>query len=388
MAEDYTKQIHRCFNCGYCKFDSNYTDFNCPSYVRFRFDTYSTSGRLWLINAWLRGEVQWDEHLGEILYTCVTCRNCAEQCIMRFSNDIVDWIIAARRDMMEKEQGKIPERVGSFLEEIYRIGNPLKARVPRGEWADGVPGYRKGTEYLLYVGCLGSFDGKAREMAKSVATLLELARVSFGVLGDDEGCCGNEVHTLGEQTLFELLAGRNIKQFQELGVRKVVAMSPHAYHAMKNLYPPLGADFEVLHYTQLLQHLVRDGHLKTRETQQKKVAYHDPCYLGRYNGVYDAPRQVLRGVPGLELVAMPRERENAFCCGGGSGNFAMDLLEGSGESPGRVRVREAYESGAEVLAVACPSCLTMLTSAVESEGLDDKLIVRDIAQIVRQSLVT
>jgi len=383
---DYTKQIHRCFRCGYCKFPSDYSDFNCPSYTRFRFDTYSTSGRLWLIYAWLKGEIEWSEHLAEILYTCTTCKNCVEQCPMKFSSDIVDWIVAARSDMMEKEKGRIPPRVTSFLEDVYRLGNPLKERGRRDAWANGIKRYEPGDEYLFYVGCLGSYDEYGQRMARSVATLLSKAGVSFGILGNEENCCGNEVYLLGENELFGMLVEKNVQKFKELGVKKVVTLSPHAYNTIKNNYPLVSnAYFEVYHYTQLLRGLLRENKIKPSE-HNAKVTYHDPCFLGRYNQIYDEPREILQSIPGVELVEMERSRENSFCCGGGSGNFVTDLLGGSEESPSRVRVREAYETGANILAVACPSCMTMLRDAIKVEDLEGKLTVKDISEIMVESL--
>jgi len=383
---DYTKQIHRCFRCGYCKFPSDYSDFNCPSYTRFRFDTYSTSGRLWLIYAWLKGEIEWSEHLAEILYTCTTCKNCVEQCPMKFSSDIVDWIVAARSDMMEKEKGRIPPRVTSFLEDVYRLGNPLKERGRRDAWANGIKRYEPGDEYLFYVGCLGSYDEYGQRMARSVATLLSKAGVSFGILGNEENCCGNEVYLLGENELFGMLVEKNVQKFKELGVKKVVTLSPHAYNTIKNNYPLVSnAYFEVYHYTQLLRGLLRENKIKPSE-HNAKVTYHDPCFLGRYNQIYDEPREILQSIPGVELVEMERSRENSFCCGGGSGNFVTDLLGGSEESPSRVRVREAYETGANILAVACPSCMTMLQDAIKVEDLEGKLTVKDISEIMVESL--
>jgi len=383
---DYTKQIHRCFRCGYCKFPSDYSDFNCPSYTRFRFDTYSTSGRLWLIYAWLKGEIEWSEHLAEILYTCTTCKNCVEQCPMKFSSDIVDWIVAARSDMMEKEKGRIPPRVTSFLEDVYRLGNPLKERGRRDAWANGIKRYEPGDEYLFYVGCLGSYDESGQRMARSVATLLSKAGVSFGILGNEENCCGNEVYLLGENELFGMLVEKNVQKFKELGVKKIVTLSPHAYNTIKNNYPLVSNTyFEVYHYTQLLRGLLRENKIKPSE-HNAKVTYHDPCFLGRYNQIYDEPREILQSIPGIELVEMERSRENSFCCGGGSGNFVTDLLGGSEESPSRVRVREAYETGANILAVACPSCMTMLRDAIKVEDLEGKLTVKDVSQVVAESL--
>jgi len=384
QQQDYSSQIHRCFRCGYCKFPTDYVDFNCPSYKRFRFDTYSTGGRLWLTKAWLEGEVEWSERLAEILYACTTCKNCVEQCPMRFAPDIVDWIVGARSDMVEK--GKIPPRVARFFEAVHGYGNPLKLlRSDRGAWADGVKIYEPGDEYLFYVGCLGSYDENGQKMARSLADVLSAAGVSFGILGNEEECCGNEIYMLGEMGLFQVLAEKNNQQFKELGVKNIVTLSPHAYNTMRNNYPAFGADFEVYHYTQLLDDLIKNGKIKFSGSRAK-VTYQDPCFLGRYNKIYDEPREILQNIPGLELVEMRRNRKDAFCCGGGSGNFIMDLLAGSEDSPSRVRVREAYETGADTLAVACPSCLTMLTEAVKTEDLDGRLAVKDISQIVKESL--
>jgi len=303
---------------------------------------------------------------------------------MKFAADIVDWIVGARSDMVEK--GKIPPRVAHFFEAVYGYGNPYKLlRDDRAAWANGTKIYAPGDEYLLYVGCLGSYDENAQKMARSVVELLNTAGVSFGILGSDEECCGNEVYLLGEMGLFQTLAEKNIKKFRELGIKKIITICPHGYNVLKNRYPALGADFEIYHYTQLLNDLVQKKKIKPLR-RNDKVTYHDPCFLGRYNNLYEEPRQVLQYIPGLTLVEMEKNRADSFCCGGGSGNFIMDLLAGGKESPARVRVREAYATGADTLAVACPSCLVMFTDAVKGEELDGKLAVKDIGQIVTESL--
>jgi len=359
---------------------------NCPAYRRFRFDTYSTGGRLWLIYGWLKGDVEWSERLAEILYTCTTCKNCTEQCPMKFAPDIVDWIVGARSDMVEK--GKIPPRVARFFEAVYGYGNPYKLlRDDRAAWANGTKIYAPGDEYLLYVGCLGSYDENGQRMARSLADVLNAAGVSFGILGNDEECCGNEVYMMGEMGLFQTLVEKNNQKFKEHGVKKIVTLSPHAYNVMKNRYPSLGASFEVYHYSQLLADLIKENKVKL-SPNKAKVTYQDPCFLGRYNQIYEEPRKILCSIPGLELMEMEKNRADAFCCGGGSGNFIMDLLAGGQDSPARIRIRDAYATGADTLAVACPSCLAMFTDAVKSEGLEDKLTVKDISQIVLESLPT
>lgn len=382
MMQAYAKQIHRCFRCGYCKFPSDFTAFNCPSYSRFRLETYSTGGRLWLIWAWLKKEIEWSEHFAEVVFSCATCRNCVEQCPMKFSDDIVDWIVAARSDMVEK--GLVLPHIRDFLNNISKHGNPWgMARSKRDAWAEGISRYEPGDEYFFYVGCVGSYEERGQRMARTLAELLDKAGVSFGILGTEEDCDGNEVYMLGEMELFQELAKKNAQKFKELGVKKVVALSPHAYNSMKNKYPRLG-DFEVFHHTQLLLEMIQKGKIELSELKAK-VTYHDPCFLGRHNDVYDAPREILRSIPGIELIEMERTRKNSFCCGGGSGNFVTDLLGGSEENPSRIRVREAHETGAEILIVACPSCMIMLDDAVKDEGLEGELTVKGIAELVKES---
>ena len=380
--QTYAKQIHRCFRCGYCKFPSDFTDFNCPSYSRFRLETYSTGGRLWLIWAWLKKEIEWSEHFAEIVFSCATCRNCVEQCPMGFSDDIVDWIVSARSDMIEK--GLALPHIRDFLNNISKHGNPWgTARSKRDSWAEGIRRYKPGDEYFFYVGCVGSYEERGQRMARNFAELLDKAEVSFGILGAEEDCDGNEAYMLGEMGLFQELAKKNVQKFKELGVKKVVTLSPHAYNSMKNKYPRFG-DFQVFHYTQLLSEMIQQEKIELSELKAK-VTYHDPCFLGRHNGVYDAPREILKSISGIELTEMERTRENSFCCGGGSGNFVTDLLGRSEESPSRIRVREAHGAGAEILVVACPSCMMMLDDAVKDEGLEGELTVKDIAELVKES---
>jgi len=382
----YSDVIHRCFRCGYCKFPINWMDVNnCPAYARFRIETYSCGGRLWLTRAWLSDEIDWTEHLAEILYSCTACKNCEVKCPLRFNADILNMIVAAKSEMVER--GKIPAAVKEFLENIQRHGNPYgTSRAKRAEWIEGtgIEQYH-GQDLLYYVGCVGSYDTRAQQSARVLGKVMQKAGVSFGVLGNDESCDGNEVSKLGEETLFEMLAEDNIAQFKELGVQRIVTLSPHSYNAMKNDYPTYGGEFDVSHYTQLLLRLVRDSKLDISRGFKAKVTYHDPCFLGRWNAEYEAPRAILHAIPGVELMEMERNRDGSLCCGGGGGNFYIDLLGGSESSPARRRVREADETGANILAVACPTCLTMLEDAVKAEELEDRLAVRDIAEITAEA---
>lgn len=379
----YNDMIHRCFRCGYCKFPTDWEDVtNCPAYARFRMESYSAGGRLWLIRAWINGEIEWSEHLADIVYSCTACKNCVEKCPLSFNGDIVNMVVAAKEEMVEL--GLLPKTTKKFLNNIQLFGNPYGlAAKKRAVWLEQTNiALFKDQEYLFYIGCEGAYDSRAMQAAEALGSLLTKAGVSFGVLGNKEQNDGNEVELLGEQGLLEMIVQNNIARFDELSVKKIITFSPHSYNAFKNIYPRFGGRFEVFHYTQILAQLIAQKSLSLPETTEAKVVFHDPCFLGRWNDEYKAPRKILSAVPGLRLTEMRRNQKGALCCGGGAGNFYTDLLGGSAESPARLRVKQAAETGADLLAVACPNCLTMLEDAVKVEGLEDRIKVRDIAEIV------
>jgi Fe-S oxidoreductase len=205
--------------------------------------------------------------------------------------------------------------------------------------------------------------------------------VEIGILAENELCDGNEVRAVGETGLFDLLAEQNSALFRKLGVKKIITLDPHAFNAFKNYYPREDGAPEAYHYTQILAPLFKSGRIALKGGAQR-VTYHDPCYLGRHNKEYDAPRDIIMAVAGLELREMDRNREDAFCCGGGGGNFFTDLGGGGANSPARIRIREALDTGAEVVATACPQCAKMLDDAAKAEGLDGRIVIRDIAEII------
>ncbi len=386
MEYKYKDIIHRCFRCGYCKFPTDWsTVTNCPSYARYRMESYSAGGRLWLIRAWLNGELQWSENLAKIVYSCVSCKNCVEKCPLSFDDDIVNMVVAAKTEMVE--MGTLPKPVKTFLQNVQLYGNPYGISAKkRADWMEGlkIPPYQ-GQDFLYYVGCEGSFDNRAQSAARAIAKLLLKSGVSFGVLGVDEISDGNEVEMLGEDGLLEDLATKNIQQFSDLAVKNIITLSPHSYNVFKNRYPDFDGHFNVFHYTQILSELIKTGKLSAPETSEMRITFHDPCFLGRWNQEYDAPRKVLMAMKGVNLVEMERNKKGALCCGGGAGNFLTDFLGGSDESPARIRAREAHDVKADILAVACPNCLTMLEDAVKVEGLEDEIKVMDISEIFYQA---
>lgn len=381
MDSAYRDILHRCFRCGWCKFPLNYADFNCPAYLKYRFESFSPGGRMWLIRAWQEGEIAMSERLGQVLFSCATCRNCVETCALpQIKDKLVDCFIAARQEAVE--QGIIPLMVRDYFKALSTSGNPYKMPAhDRQKWAEGLglPRYSS-QEYLFYVGDEGAFDELGQKMARSVARLLERLSVSFGIFGGDEISDGNDVKALGEQGLADHLARENIELMSRLGVRKIIALSPHAYNAMKNEYPKHGALFEVFHYTQVIQHLLPA--LAPTGKTTCTVTYHDPCYLGRWNGEYAAPRAILKAIKGIRLIEMDRSMQNSLCCGGGGGNFFTDMLGTGPDLSSRARVREALACGSDTLAVACPQCYRMLTDAINAEEAQEKIRVMEISEIV------
>ena len=263
---EYQEILHRCFRCGYCKLPSDYLDLNCPSYLKFRFETYSPGGRMWLLRAWLDDEIKTSPRLAEILYSCATCANCVEHCVFpKFKDDLLNAFIAGREELVN--EGAVPPQVRDYFKAIQIQGNPYKLpEAERGKWAEGL-GLEtyKDQDYLFYVGCVGAYDERGIKMAQSVATLVKGLGVSFGILAAQERCDGNEVKSMGEKGLFEHIARQNTDTFQTLGIKKIITLSPHAYNAFKNEYPTFGADLEVYHYSQILGQLVKKETLKPVE---------------------------------------------------------------------------------------------------------------------------
>jgi Fe-S oxidoreductase len=378
--------LHRCFRCGYCKLPGDYLDLNCPAYLEYRFETFSPGGRMWLLRAWLEGDIETSERLQRILFSCATCGNCTEHCAFpKFKDLLLEAFTAGKAALVEA--GTVPPAVRDYLTVVYEHGNPYKLP-PRKRtlWAEGLdlPLYA-GQEHLLWVGDVGGGDPRGRRMAAQVAALLRRAGVDFGILGPEEISDGNDVAALGETELFAHLAEGNIARLQQRGVKNIVTVSPHGFYALSRRYPELGGRFTVTHYTQVLARAM--GLLApAADRPPMTVTFHDPCYLDRHGGEHWAPRRIVAALPGVSLKEMPRTGKNALCCGGGGGNFFTHLLGEGADAPARVRVREAAETGADVLLTACPICLNMLEAAAVSENLDGRLRVCDVAELVAERL--
>jgi len=319
----------------------------------------------------------------EDVWLCATCGACVERCPRGV--EIIDIMRALRR--IGAQWGATPKSLRTVMASLGSVGNPMgEAREKRVDWAKGVKvkTFAPGTEYLYFSCCTPAYDPQAKRIALATVDILNKAGVDFGILGNEESCCGESARKAGEEELFQRLAQANIEAFKGHGVSQVIVSSPHCYHTFKNEYPVVGSDFKVVHVTQFLAELVADKRLKLTKSFPKKVAYHDPCYLGRHNKIYDEPRRVLESIPGLQLVELPDCREDSLCCGGGGGRIWMETKKGERFSD--LRIEQALGVGAEVLAIACPYCLLNFQDSLLTMGKEGVLEVKDISELVSEAI--
>jgi len=320
----------------------------------------------------------------EDLWLCATCGQCVQRCPRGV--EIIDVMRAMRRLLVP--DGVVPASIPNLrgiMTSIASVGNPWgQEPKDRANWAKDldVKEFGEDTEVLYFPCCYPSYDPRLRKVSQATATLLNKAGVNFGILGSRENCCGESVRKAGNEALFKRLARENMKAFIEHGVKKILVSSPHCYHAFKNDYAEFKFNFEVVHTSQYLFQLMNEGKLKPTKEYGKKVTYHDPCYLGRHNGVFDEPRGVLKKISGLELVEMAESREESLCCGMGGGRIWMETAKE--ERFSNLRLEQAIEVGAEVLATSCPYCITQFEdsglSLKESQGIQ----IKDIAEILQE----
>lgn len=328
----------------------------------------------------------------EELWACTTCRNCEDQCPV--GNEHVDKIIDLRRHLV-LTQGSMPHDGQRALQNIERQGNPWGiSRNDRVKWVKEVdPDDELGVrtvkenqefEYLFFLGSMGAYDNRSRKITHSFVKLMKEAGVSFAILGNEEKNSGDTPRRMGNEFLFQQLCADNIATFQKYKVQKIVTTCPHTYHTFKNEYPEFGLTADVFHHTELLDLWVKEGRLKPQHEVRERITYHDSCYLGRYNEVYEEPRNVLRAIPGVELVEQNRSRENSMCCGAGGGMMWME--ETAGTRVNVARTEQLLSVKPTVISSACPYCLTMVEDGTKLKEVEEKVKARDIAEILALSV--
>ncbi len=322
----------------------------------------------------------------EDLWLCATCGACVERCPRGVA--IIDVMRAMRRLLVP--DGVVPASIPNLrtvMTSIASTGNPWQQETEdRAKWAEGlgVKEFSEGTELLYFSCCTPAYDPRVQSVAQATAKILTQVGVDYGILGAKEVCCGESVRKAGNEDLFKRLAKDNIKTFIDNGVKKILVSSPHCYHAFKNDYTEFMTNFEVVHSSQYLAELLNTGRLKLTKEYKKKVAYHDPCYLGRHNGIYDEPREVLKKVPGLELVEMADSRDSALCCGGGGGRIWMETKKG--ERLSDLRLQQAIDAGAEVLVTACPYCIINFKDSQLTLKDSEAIEIKDITEIIQEAM--
>ena len=358
----------RCFQCGLC-------DTVCP------WNRVTTFSMRKLVREATFGLTEIES---EDIWRCTTCGRCPQQCPRDVKQ--IESGVSLRR--IATEYGVFPapvKPIRTINAGLVGQGNPFgEDREKRAAWAEGlsVKPFTEGMEILYFPGCYLSYDPRLKKVAKATANILNLAGVDFGILGPKENCCGESIRKTGDEELFKRLAKENIKTFIDNGVKKILVSSPHCYHTFKNEYPEFRVNFEVVHISQYLFELVNEGRLQLKKDYRKKVTYHDPCYLGRHNGIYDEPRGVLKKIPGLELNEMVESSSDSLCCGGGGGRVWMETQKGERFSD--LRIEQALGVGAEVLATSCPYCITMLEDSRVTMDVTEKIEVKDITEIIQE----
>lgn len=320
------------------------------------------------------------------LWACTTCMACMKECPVMIEH--VDSIVDMRRYLVLNES-RFPKELKITFQNLERNYNPWPfGHASRMDWAEGIDipliGQNKDADFLFWVGCAGSFDDRVKKVTRDFVKILKAAHVNFAVLGVEEKCTGDAARRAGNEYLAQTLMTENIETLNNYRVKKIVTACPHCFNALKNEYPQFGGTYEVIHHSDLILQLLRDGKIMLSEKMQAKVSYHDSCYLGRYNEIFEQPRMILGMVPGLKMIEMKRSRDKGFCCGAGGARMFME--ETIGKRINHERTEEALSLKPDMITTACPFCLTMLSDGVKDKEMAEKVKVKDVAELIAESL--
>lgn len=373
--------VERCYNCTFCSIE-------CPlDRVRPGFCTSTPSGLLQSIYYAVRWDLFNNEHkedLLDMLSACTTCNSCVLACKNSSTGiPVLDAIHMAKELLVIDSIGPLPGH-RDVLQSIFLRDNPYeKDQSNRLQWVDGLDVKRypeEKAEILYYIGCTPAFDASLHNVPRSMVKIMQRLKKDFVIL-EEEPCCSCVSKRLGDEFLMQEKAAENFKMFEDAGSKEVITTSPHCYNAFVNDYPKTDS-FSLLHYTQYLNKHVSE--LNLSKPLNRIVTYHDPCYLGKHNSIYEEPRNLIKAVPGVKYVEMKENRDKALCCGGGGGRMWIEVKEEQRSS--HIRINSALEIGVDLIAVACPWCHTMLRDAISELGVEDKIEVKDLAEILAESL--
>ncbi len=361
--------LFMCIQCGKCT-------GGCPIAAKTHFNIRDLIYRMLI-------EERFDLEESQTIWDCTTCYTCSTRC----PKDVHPADVVMKLRNMLVEDGKVPRTIGVALISVFRNSNPMElARADRAAWANGLNlknALQEPVDVLYYLGCMACYDPTTQKIARAMVKTLTAAGVDFGTLGGAETCCGSEVRRVGELGLFEMLVEEGSQNLSSAQASLMITTSPHCFDAFTHHYPDPG--YPIQHYSHYISRLIEEGRLVFKGEVNKRVTYHDPCYLGRQNGIFDEPRAIIKSIPGVEFIEMDRSRETSLCCEGGGGRMWFDgtNLE---VRLAYERIKEAIDVGAQVLATACPFCLTMLGDAVKVMKLEDKIEVTDIMELVSEAI--
>jgi Fe-S oxidoreductase len=318
----------------------------------------------------------------EVVCDCTTCRACQEACPVYIEH--IQKIVDMRRNLV-LEKAQIPETGEAALKCIETRGHSCRGTtLTRLDWSSGLDikalAEDRDVDLVYFVGCASALEERSSKVAIAFAKILKAAGVKFGILGTEETCCGEPSRRLGNEYLFQMQATKNIELLKNYNVKKIVVTCPHCFNTIKNEYPQFGGEFEVIHHSQFIAELLKGGKIKPAFMDGQKLTYHDSCYLGRHNDVYDQPRHILKSISKSKLLEMERSRARGFCCGGGGGRYWME--EKVGKRISEMRIEQVIETGADIVATACPYCLQMFEDAIKAKAAEESLVSRDIAELL------
>jgi len=321
----------------------------------------------------------------EVIWDCTTCRACQQACPIYIEH--IDKIVDMRRNLA-LERAQFPESAQQALTSLGTRGHPWRGTTAtRTDWTSGLEikalSENRDIELLYWVGCTAALEDRNMKVAQATARIMQAAGINFGILGVEETCCGDPARRMGDEYLFQTLCQKNIEIFRGYNIKKILTTCPHCFNTLKNEYPQFGGNFEVIHHTQLIADLIHDGKLQIGGTDGKRLAYHDSCYLGRYNDIYQAPREILRAISGTKSVELARSRAKSFCCGGGGGHMWME--EPIDKRLNVRRVEDVIKAKVGVVATACPYCLSMLEDGLKAKAAEESIKAMDLSELVIQA---